>query len=63
MQSYATFRISETVRVILFISLSILIFGNEPLSAVMIILLALLNDIPVMAIAYDNDVLSKKPVR
>ena len=63
MQSYATFRISETVRVILFISLSIIFFGSEPLTAVMIILLALLNDIPVMAIAYDNAKISEKPIR
>jgi H+-transporting ATPase len=63
MHSYATFRISETIRIIFFISLSVLIFGYSPLSATMIILLALLNDIPVMAIAYDNAKTSEKPIR
>ena len=63
MQSYATFRIAETIRIIFFISLATIFFGDVPLSAVMIILLALLNDIPVMAIAYDNAPPDRKPVR
>ncbi len=63
MESYATFRISETMRIVLFVFLSVLIFNYTPISAVMIILLALLNDIPVMAIAYDNAPIDKKPVR
>ncbi len=63
MKSYATFRISETIRVILFMTLSILVFNFYPVTAVMIILLALLNDIPIMMIAYDNAETSKIPVR
>ena len=63
MQSYATFRIAETIRIIFFITLSVLVFDYSPLSAVMIIVLALLNDIPVMSIAYDNAATSKKPIR
>lgn len=63
MQSYATFRISETIRIVFFISLSVLMFDFSPLTAGMIIMLALLNDIPVLAIAYDNVPLSNKPVR
>jgi H+-transporting ATPase len=63
MQSYATFRIAETIRIVFFITLSVLIFNYTPLTAVMIIVLALLNDIPVMAIAYDNAAASNKPIR
>jgi len=63
MQSYATFRIAETIRIIFFITLSVLIFNYSPLSAIMIILLALLNDIPVMSIAYDNVSVNHKPTR
>jgi H+-transporting ATPase len=63
MQSYATFRIAETIRIVFFITLAVLIFNEAPLSAATIILLALLNDIPVMAIAYDNAPVSQKPVR
>jgi H+-transporting ATPase len=63
MQSYATFRIAETIRIIFFVTISILVFNYSPLSAAMIILLALLNDIPVISIAYDNAQVSKKPIR
>ncbi len=63
MKSYATFRIAETIRIIFFITFSILIYNYSPLSAVMIILLALLNDIPVMSIAYDNAPVNDKPTR
>jgi len=63
MQSYATFRIAETIRIVFFITFSVLIFNYSPLSAVMIILLALLNDIPVMSIAYDNVSINHKPTR
>ncbi len=63
MQSYATFRIAETIRVILFVFFAVAFFGDVPVTATMIVLLALLNDIPVIAIAYDNVVAHKKPIR
>jgi len=63
MKSYATFRIAETIRIILFIALSVIIFNFYPITAVMIIVLALLNDIPVMMIAYDNARINNRPVR
>ena len=45
-----TFRIAETIRIILFMTLSIVVFNFYPITALMIILLALLNDIPILAI-------------
>ena len=54
MNSYAIYRITETIRVLLFMTLSILVFNFYPVTAVMIVLLALLNDGPILAIAYDN---------
>lgn len=63
MNSYAIYRISETIRVLLFMTLSILVFNFYPVTAVMIILLALLNDFPIMMIAYDNAPLAQRPVR
>ena len=62
MKSYATFRIAETIRIVLFMSLSIIVFNFYPVTAVMIIMLALLNDIPVMMIAYDNAPINNNPV-
>ena len=49
MNSYAIYRIAETIRVLFFITLSILIFNIYPVTAVMIVLLALLNDVPIIA--------------
>ncbi len=63
MKSYATFRIAETIRIILFMTLSIVIFDFYPITALMIILLALLNDIPILAIAYDRPRVHPAPVR
>jgi H+-transporting ATPase len=63
MKSYATFRIAETIRIILFMTLSIIVFNFYPITALMIILLALLNDIPILAIAYDNTRVDPRPVR
>ena len=54
MNSYAIYRIAETIRVLLFMTLSILVFQFYPLTAVMIVLLALLNDGAILSIAYDN---------
>ena len=54
MNSYAIYRIAETLRVLLFMTLAILVFNFYPLTAVMIVMLALLNDAAILSIAYDN---------
>jgi len=54
MNSYAIYRIAETLRVLLFITLAILIFNFFPVTAVMIVMLALLNDGSILSIAYDK---------
>ncbi len=61
MNSYATYRIAETIRVLLFMTLSILIFKFYPVTAVMIVLLALLNDGAILSIAYDRAHISNVP--
>jgi len=61
MNSYAIYRIAETIRVLLFITLSIIVFNFYPVTALMIVLLALFNDAPIMAIAYDNVRYSREP--
>jgi H+-transporting ATPase len=54
MNSYAIYRIAETLRVLLLVTLAILIFNLFPVTAIMIVMLALLNDAAIMSIAYDN---------
>jgi H+-transporting ATPase len=61
MNSYAIYRIAETIRVLLFMTLSILIFNFYPVTAVMIVLLALLNDGAILSIAYDRVPDSERP--
>lgn len=63
MTNYAIYRIAETTRVLIFLSFSILAFDFYPLTAIMIVILALLNDMPIMTIAYDNVRVQEKPVR
>lgn len=63
MTSYGTYRIAETIRLILFMTASILIYNFYPVTTLMVVLLALLNDIPIMMIAYDNAPVASGPVR
>lgn len=63
MNSYAIYRIAETMRLLLFMTASILIFNFYPVTAVMVVLLALLNDLPIMMIAYDNAPFAASPVK
>jgi H+-transporting ATPase len=62
MTSYATYRIAETIRVLLLITLSIIVLNFFPVTAVMIVFLALLNDAAILTIAYDNVRGSDRPV-
>ena len=61
MNNYSIYRITETIRVLFFITVSILIFDFYPITALMIVLLALLNDGPIMTIAYDHVKYSSEP--
>ncbi len=61
MNSYAIYRITETIRVLLFMTLSILVFNFYPVTAVMIVLLAILNDGAILSIAYDRVRYANRP--
>jgi H+-transporting ATPase len=63
MNSYAIYRITETIRIMIFVVLAMIVFNFYPITAIMIILLAFLNDVPIMTIAYDNTWLDPNPVR
>ncbi len=54
MNSYAMYRIAETLRVLLFVTGAILVFNFFPVTAIMIVMLALLNDGAILSIAYDK---------
>ena len=61
--SYVYYRIAMTLDIMFVVVLSYVVFGFQPLTAIMIVALALLDDIPIMAIAYDHVVPAPKPVR
>ncbi|MEM7224629.1 MAG: plasma-membrane proton-efflux P-type ATPase [Pseudomonadota bacterium] len=61
--SYTIYRIAMTIDIMFVVVLSTLFLDFRPLTAIMIIALALLDDIPIMTIAYDNTRLDPKPVR
>jgi H+-transporting ATPase len=63
MNSYAIYRIVETIRIMFFVVLAMVFFNFYPITAIMIILLALFNDVPIMAIAFDNTRVDPNPVK
>jgi len=63
MKSYSIFRVTETIRIISFMTASIIVFNFYPVTAIMIIILAFLNDLPILAIAYDKTKVDEFPVR
>ncbi|MDE2342337.1 MAG: plasma-membrane proton-efflux P-type ATPase [Betaproteobacteria bacterium] len=63
MNSYAIYRITETIRIMVFVVAAMLAYNFYPITAVMIILLAFFNDVPIMTIAYDRTAVDPQPVR
>jgi H+-transporting ATPase len=63
MNAYLIYRVMSTVNVLFFTALSILFFNDYPVTSIMILLLALLNDAPLISIAYDYGPISATPVR
>lgn len=61
--SYTIYRVALTMDIMFLVVLSSIIFGFQPLTAVMIVIMSLLDDIPIMTIAYDNTEVSEKPIR
>ncbi len=54
MRSYSIYRVAETIRILVFVAMVILLFNFYPVTALMLVFIALLDDIPVMTIAYDR---------
>src|SRR5262245_48423356 len=61
--SYTLYRIALTINIMVLVVMSTVAFGFKPLTAVMIVILALLDDAPIMAIAYDNTEVARQPIR
>jgi H+-transporting ATPase len=61
MLNYAIYRIAETVALLGFLTLAIILFKMYPVTAIMVVLLAILNDGAILSIAYDKVRYSNKP--
>ena len=63
MDSYCFYRVVETVRILIFTTLAILWFNQYPVTVIMLVILALINDGSMVTIAYDNTQTSLKPLQ
>ncbi|MDY6995746.1 MAG: plasma-membrane proton-efflux P-type ATPase [Actinomycetota bacterium] len=61
--SYTIYRVALTMDIMFLVVLSSIALGFQPLTAVMIVLISLLDDIPIMTTAYDNTPISERPIR
>lgn len=52
--AYSVYRISESFRVIITIAILGIIYGTYPLQPIQLILLALLNDVPIISLAFNR---------
>jgi H+-transporting ATPase len=61
--SYTIYRVALTMDIMFLVVLSIVFLNFAPLTAVMIVIMSLLDDVPIVTIAYDNTPVSDKPIR
>ena len=58
--TYTIYRVALTMDIMFLVVLSTIFLGFQPLTAVMIVIMSLLDDIPIMTIAYDNTPVSRE---
>jgi H+-transporting ATPase len=63
MTSYVLYRIAMTIAIMVFVVLASIYYHFFPLTAIMLIALALLDDVPIMTIAFDNASVPSRPVK
>ncbi len=61
--SYTIYRVALTMDIMFLVVLATIFLAFRPLTAVMIVIMSLLDDIPIMTIAYDNTPVSARPIR
>ncbi|WP_299594121.1 plasma-membrane proton-efflux P-type ATPase [uncultured Microbulbifer sp.] len=60
--NYILFRVAMTLDIMAVVVIATVFFNFSPLTPVMIVLIALLDDVPIMTIAYDNTRVPPKPM-
>ncbi|MEM6461178.1 MAG: plasma-membrane proton-efflux P-type ATPase [Pseudomonadota bacterium] len=61
--SYTIYRVALTMDIMFLVVLSTIFLNFQPLTAIMIVIMSLLDDVPIMTIAYDNTAVTKDPIR
>lgn len=61
--SYTIYRVALTMDIMFLVVLSTIFLNFQPLTAIMIVIMSLLDDLPIMTIAYDNTAVSPRPIR
>jgi H+-transporting ATPase len=61
--SYTLYRVALTMDIMFLVVLSTIFLEFTPLTAIMIVIMSLLDDVPIMTIAYDNTAVSETPIR
>jgi len=61
--TYTIYRVALTMDIMFLVVLASVFLGFQPLTAVMIVIMSLLDDVPIMTIAYDRTPVSPKPMR
>ena len=59
--TYSLYRISESFRLILTIAILGLAYGNYPITPLQILVIALLNDLPIISLGYDRVKIAMRP--
>jgi H+-transporting ATPase len=61
--SYTIYRVALTMDIMFVVVLASIFLNFTPLTAIMIVVMSLLDDLPIMTIAYDNTPVSEQPIR
>ncbi|WP_297815798.1 plasma-membrane proton-efflux P-type ATPase [uncultured Lactobacillus sp.] len=61
--SYTIYRVALTMNIMFLVVLSSIFLNFQPLTAIMIVVMSLLDDLPIMTIAYDNTAVSPTPIK
>lgn len=61
--SYTLYRVALTTDIMFLVVLATVLLQFTPLTAIMIVIMSLLDDLPIMTIAYDNTPVSPTPIR
>lgn len=61
--AYTIYRVALTMTIMFLVVLSSIVFKFQPLTAIAIVMMSLLDDLPIMSIAYDNTAVGDRPMR